>query len=273
MIKILFPPGCYGHYVTNCVYHYTNLNTESSILEFDQTGSSHGIRSKLDVIECGHYKSPGCKFVFSSDDILVTILPVSNRCLDYYNNQFVKQNNSAIVEYILTQSPEQEVETKLSSHWNYQGGLNEMTPKWILREWFSFWINQCWKDGYDRNLYSSVPAVYQFDTDKLFTDFVEIFYNIADKLNLEVVVSREHIAINHNLFQEKQVYHNSQHRCEDWCRELIGSDSLSESPCQTIFDESYVQYFLRCNGYEIQCDGLNTFPTHSNDLRERLYKI
>lgn len=273
MIKILFPPGCYGHYVTNCLYHYTNLNTESSALEFDEAGSSHGIRTKTDIIECGHYKSPGCKFVFSANDTLVTILPVSNRCLDYYNNQFVKQNNSAIVEYILTQCTDQEVETKLSVQWNYQRGLNETTPRWILREWFSFWITKCWEDGYNRHRYTEVPAVYQFDTDELFKNFVSIFYAVSERLDLKVQVNKEHIKTNHELFQKKQRFHNSQQRCEEWLYNVINSNADIASPCQTIFDESFVQYLLRCNGYEIKCDGLNVFPTSGSKLRERLYKI
>ena len=50
------------------------------------------------------------------------------------------------------------------------------------------------------------------------------------------------------------------------------TNNNTASPCQTMLDEAYVQHCLREQGYEIRCDGLDTFPTNSSDLRELIYE-
>jgi hypothetical protein len=50
------------------------------------------------------------------------------------------------------------------------------------------------------------------------------------------------------------------------------NQSLSWKP-NNIIAEAIVQQRLRAKGYEIQCDGLNTFPTDSETLYKLLEKV
>ena len=41
----------------------------------------------------------------------------------------------------------------------------------------------------------------------------------------------------------------------------------------TCLDEIMIQKMLREKGYELKCDGLNTFPPTMNELRKIIYKV
>ena len=69
----------------------------------------------------------------------------------------------------------------------------------------------------------------------------------------------------------QQRYHNSQYRCDKWIKDVIANNE-TDSPCQTILDEAYVQHCLRKQGYEIRCDGLDNFPKSSSELKELIYE-
>ena len=88
---------------------------------------------------------------------------------------------------------------------------------------------------------------------------------------MTVTVDDATMKYNQSNWIAKQSYHNSQHRCDAWIQDIL-EDRDSESPCQTLLDEAYVQRCLREQGYEIRCDGLNIFPRSSRDLRELVYE-
>lgn len=273
MINVVFPPGCYGHYLSNCVYHYTNLNKEQPNIEFDHNGSSHAIRKHNNVIRCGHCESPGYKFNIDPGDTVVTILPDNRHCLDYYNNQFIKQDKGSIIGYVLTQLSVKEINDKLLNNWGYNGKFDNSVPLWILREWFSLWIDQCWHDGYHIDQYLKIPAVIQITTEDIFKNFINSIEAVVDALDLNLKVSTDYMQNYHNLFLEKQKFYGSQIACGEWANCVIDNKIDVVSPCKTIFDEAYVQHFLRKSNFEIKCDGLNVFPTSSLELHNILYKI
>ena len=50
MITIVYPPGCYGHYIVKCLYYYTDLkNSNDEIFKFNENGSSHDIRENKNL--------------------------------------------------------------------------------------------------------------------------------------------------------------------------------------------------------------------------------
>ena len=101
MIKICFPPGCYGHYLGRCVYNFTNLRTgEFNDFEFNTLGSSHELRVDTELrqqLRVGHfaYATDGLQHEATlhvlPEDLAVTILPSPGHWVDYYNNQFVNK--------------------------------------------------------------------------------------------------------------------------------------------------------------------------------------
>lgn len=275
MIKVCYPPGCYGHYLTRSIYSYTNLRIEKyKNFEFDKSGSSHAHRknkkSRL-KIRYGHLDLPD-KITFDNNDDTVTILPCVDHRIDYYNNQFDKHAKKALIKYITLQLPNKEIAQKLNQGWGYKGKFGNDTPIWILREFISLWIVDCMNDGYSVDNYKNVHSKIQITTQDIFLNFQTVLHKICKELNLSINIDNELITENHTKFLSLQKYHNSQLRCQQWVDDII-VEKHSSNPCQTIFDESYVQHLLRASGFELQCDGLNILPTNSADMKKLIYKI
>ena len=275
MIKVCYPPGCYGHYLTRSIYNYTNLRVENyKNFEFDKSGSSHAHRKNQKSqlkIRSGHLDLSD-KITFDDNDDTVTILPCVDHRIDYYTNQFDKYAKKALIKYITSQLPSNEIAQKLNQGWGYSNKFSSNTPTWILREFFSLWIVDCIKDGYSVEKYKNVNSKIQITTQDIFLNFPTILHNICKKLNLLINIDNDSITENHKKFLNLQKYHNSQLKCQQWVNDIINSN-YSLNPCQTIFDESYVQYLLRAAGFELQCDGLNILPTNSSDMKKLIYKI
>ena len=106
-------------------------------------------------------------------------------------------------------------------------------------------------------------------TNDLYTE--NVFPRLINRLGLTIVSDDATMKHNQRSWIAQQRYHNSQHRCNAWVQDVITNNNTA-SPCQTLIDEAYVQHSLREQGYEIQCDGLDTFPTNSRDLREIIYE-
>ena len=278
MIKVCFPPGGYGTYITRCLYSYTNLRIgEFEPLDFDNTGSSHyhyknKHRKQIEeLIQCLHFDVDPGLFIANTDRRLVMV-PSPLHQLDYYNNQYVKYEKRQLISYIDNQLPPEDIKQKLKSGWNYMEPFSETTPAWILREFFSFWITDCFSNGYSVKTYSRIIAEAIIDIQDIFLNFEYTFEYICSMLDLQINIKTDIILDSHKEFLSRQSFHNSQLKCQQWVYDTIKGVRNTASPCQTIFDESYVQYFLRELGYELKCDGLNNFPNNSRDLHNIIYK-
>jgi hypothetical protein len=274
MIKVCFPPGCYGSYLTRCIVNYTELNTNQvDNFDFDASGSSHiiGSNSATKLVYIGHLHQNPLR-TFELPDSIITILPDKNHGLDYFNNQFVKQELGELVTYTLKHFPIEEINNKLTNHWHYSGQFDKNVPRWILREFVSMWITDTIASGYSFDAYNEVPAVLQITTQHIFTDYLKTIQMVSDALQLKLTVDNDTILKNHSKFLNAQRFHNSQLNCEEWVMDTInGADNLP-CPSQTIFDESYIQYYFRLHGYEIQCNGLNDFPNTTTKMNKVIYK-
>ena len=272
MINVLFPPGCYGTFLTKCLYSLTNLNQQKDYcFEFDKFGSSHSHRRNKEsrhVINCGHLET----LDVNPSDKLVVILPCQNHKLDYLDNQFWKQENKQIVGYLHSMYNPNEIKVKLSQSWNYHDDLSTETPTWILREWCSFWINDCLNAGYDFLKYQKFDYATYITTNDIFEDLEDVIFVLAKKLELKVQVTGTQIREIQEKFKQSQLLHNIQKKCLVWVDNVIEKHN-ADSPCLTVFDEAFVQHLLRQNGYEIQCDQLNVFPKNSVDLNSIIYHV
>jgi len=276
MIKICYPPGCYGSYMSRCIYNYSDLREEElDLFQFDKFGSSHSHRDDTKVsnsIQNNHFNNG---ISFDHLDNTLVILPGPAHMLDYFNNSIMKeiqdQNFNLTLQQLKIFFNLDEIGYKLQQGWNYKHGLNNKTPQWILREFISFWIEDCFNNGYDIQTYQTVPHKIHITTQDIFLDFLNTIFKIFKVFNLPVTVSESVIANNHLKFLHAQKYHQSQIHCEQWCHDIL-ERKHSLTPCNTIFDEAYVQHYLRKQGFELQCDGLNAFPTTSTELIKIIYK-
>lgn len=270
MILVLFPPGCYGTYVSRCLYNYTELSVDASVeFIFDKFGSSHVYRQNTPGVETvrpghiEHYTNP------QPDDKIITILTESAHYLDYIDNQLTKQSQGDFIEYITLLFGNNGWYDKLHSKW----GVNSQQdiPNWTIRELMSFYLVDCLKDAYATQPYKKINSVFEITTSDVFNKFLQTLTDMANALNIRLKASADLIIKNHNEFLSKQIHHNIQLKCQQWVDDCINFKS-AESPCKTIFDEAYAQHLLRAHGYEIQCTGLNEFPTDSSELRKIIYK-
>jgi hypothetical protein len=272
MIKVIFPPGGYGTYLARCIYTYTNLRQEEFVqLEFDTHGSSHAyrqIKESKKYIQCEHIDT----FVPDVDSKIIVVLPNRDHSLDYYNNQFHKQEHGQLVSYLTSNFTSEEISNKLTQHWNFNKTLSENTPTWILREWCSFWLEDGWNYGYNRDRYGGLKSDIQIDTQDLVELFDTIFLNLITKLNLTLTVDPCIIKKTHVEFRCSQKFHNSQLKSKEWVNCIINNEPMVIN-CPTIFTEAYIQKLLRDKGYEIYCDNLNIFPTLSTDMKKLIYQV
>jgi hypothetical protein len=202
---------------------------------------------------------------------VVSLLPDNNHNLDYYNNQFCKQQKSQLISFLKSNYLEDDIRYKLKNSWGYTGGLNDHTPLWILREWGSLWIADCWAVGYNRNSYSELSNI-TVEVNSIVESFETTFTNLISKLGLTLTVELCIINQTHARFQQCQQFHNAQIKCNNWVEAVLNNQhSILTNP--TIFDEVYIQKILRDKGYEIYCDGLNELPVLSTSMKELIYQI
>ena len=272
MIKVYFPRGCYGTYLAQCIYNYTNLRTEPlDKIEFNNNGSSHYFWSKKQqlssIIRYGHTDDPSLTI---DADHVVTVLPCPDHRLDYYDNQFFKTEHEQLISYVLTQMSKDEAVYKLNTHWGYTGEFDDTVPRWIMREWCSFWINDVFDQSYNLQEYSKIDSTVQLSTQDILENWMESFTQLALRFNLDLTVDADIIQKQHEHFLKLQKFHNIQLLCEQYVTDLInGVDSIIT--LYSIFDEAYIQQLLRQHNIEIRCDRLDQFPGTTQQLGTLTY--
>ena len=271
MIRVCFPPGCYGTYVTRCIYNYTNLRVEPfTEFTFGDNGDSHQYRHNSNA-KSQIYQGHLGQHPWNDNDVIVSILPCKSHRLDYYNNQFFKQEHGKLIEYISSLWLSDDIDHKLATHWNYHGQFNETVPRWIMREWCSFWINDVLEVSYNLLQYQEINSVAQLTTQDIFENYIELLTEIVSKLGLTFTVNSDIIQQQHENFLSVQKLHNSQLRCEQYVRDLLDGINSNIILC-SIFDEAYIQHLLRSNNLELQCDGLDLFPATTHQLKNLTYE-
>jgi len=272
MIKVYFPRGCYGTYLAQCIYNYTNLRTEPfEGLALNNDGSSHQfwLRSEelASTIRHGHIDAP---YLNVNADHTIVVLPCQEHRLDYYDNHFFKTEKEQLINYILMQMPEQEVIHKLKTHWGYTGKFDSTVPRWILREWCSFWINDVLDLTCDATSYTKIDSTIKISTQDIVENWKESFIQLVSALRLNLTVDVDVIEKQHEQFLALQKFHNIQLRCEQFATNLINGVN-SNIALHSIFDEAYIQHFLRLHNIELQCHGLDVFPNTTQQLRNMTY--
>lgn len=275
MIKVIFAPGSYGTFLSKCLYYLSDIagGTGDCKFVFDLAGSSHDLRSVSDVkkyIQQGHPSTNGGTIQYDKNDISVVIQPCDNNRLDYYDNQFCKQEQKQIVTSLNTNFSSEEIRKKLFDGWNYNHDLDLSTPKWILREWCSFWLEDCLATSYDPLFFRTIPASVCITTQDLFVDLPGTLHRIAQAINVNIVANVRTIKIVQDDFVAAQKMHGIQMRCETWVDDTLAG-RIKDSPCLTLFDEAWVQHQLRKKGYELKCDNLENLPSSTSSLADLIY--
>lgn len=272
MINVIAPPGCFGTYISRCLYHYTNLGFSAGWqMDFDAAGSSHAFRSiNTDKIQKPANLHHDWSKMPNDKSNNVVIYAHADHRLDYYDNQFIKQDKGRLINHLLLSFTMDEISHKLQTQWGYVGPLNEEIPRWIAREFISFWLKHTLEDGYDKSKYLDLPHVKSFCCQDLFErDCFMMLSDLCHALNLDLIETSENVRHNHMTFLSVQRFHNMQIKCENFIESCLDTTdcAVMKSPCVTIFDEAFVQYRLRETGWDIECNELFEFPSDSSRLR------
>ena len=271
MIRVLFPPGCYGHYLTGCLYTYTNLNTTNFDFKLGEDGSSHAFWTHSDCktkIINQHSFGGGDKY--DGPTSTITIIPEPDHYLDYINNQYCKFYKYDLDKFLQDKWWQEDLKLKLSTKWNIQD--SQQAPRWILREYYSFVFLDFLEMNYDRQTYVESKCVASISAQDFFKNFVPVFEKLCQQLNLDLDIDQ--LCSTHEIFLTKQIYHNTQLQIDQWIQDLVSYGTpQSPNPCRTFLDEIYVQAKLRKSGHEIRCDGLEQFPRDFEHMKHLIYKV
>lgn len=263
MIDIIYPHGGYGSYLAQSIYHYSDLRIEQyRPLAISSNGSGHEYRTNANnkkFIRAQHQID-----LMERSEYLILIKPDHDHNLDYFNNHYSKQAKYSLTPYL----DQLKINQKLTQ-WDYNKNYDQQTPNWIVREFLSLNIEELFKNTFDPALYI-IPGTISIVPEDIINNFLPTLKIIFCQFDLKFTVAESEIEKNHNHYLSLQKYYNSQINCNDWIDSILHNKDKS-SPCQTIIDEAYIQHKLRKNGYELQCNNLNVFPTTVDTLRNLLY--
>ena len=265
MIKVVFPPGCYGSFLTKCLYTLTDLGYEPDRqFVFDAQGSSHDHwynQEANSVILWGHLTKADFRYTNTN----VVILPRSGAGIEYYVNQFVKSEAADPVRFLLTQFDQKEIEQKLQSNWDMIGKISD-APVWVLREFLSLSIRAVFDSAYNRAQYGAVQSTCTVETDELFDNLGSVLSRLCEELGLELCADTDTVQQIQTAFVQSQRYRNLEEHIYSYVQAVIAGEEY-ELPEMNFVIESYIQYSLARQGIELSTDGVVGFPLQAGKLK------
>jgi hypothetical protein len=285
MINIFFVPGMFGSSLEFILRSYTNEYVPV-IADIDEDGSMHSFKKEYhpqSVSEIDQFRDN-----LTDNSITTQIYPFQHAHLDkilelhdldkpgtYNILIFADSTKSAelnlLFQYykiavgsnirlgldIFFSNNEHNIAqwNKNYSHWG------QMEP-WQLREWFSLFYVQWVQEWINSTEHVDSTFLKIKNTDILF-DTKNICLKTIDFCNLTLSNDLDSFV---NKWISKQQYIVTEFNLLDQIVEhTINNQEFSWSPI-CIISEAIVQQRLRNAGYEIKCDGLDTFPTNSKML-------
>lgn len=154
-------------------------------------------------------------------------------------------------------------------NWNKDYTHWSQSQPWELREWFSLFYPE-WVQEW-------INSQYQVDDSWLLIKNTDILYSPVDQfkkiINFCGLTEFKGIESFSAKWQTAQKYIVDEFNLLD----NITDSTINNIPLQwnslNIIAEAIIQQRLRALGYEIRCDGLNTFPTDSKTLYNLLEKV
>jgi hypothetical protein len=146
-------------------------------------------------------------------------------------------------------------------------------PVWIKRELLSFNLMPSWFDQVE--WYH--PATWSHDRcqlvllNELLYDFKNTILKIQKAFNLEFKKSVDDMIPCHNQMLSLQKWTTQDWLCNKILQSIIHNQLFDWNDQELpLVSQSWIQWQLRSLGYEIQCHGLDVFPTNTAQLRNLL---
>ena len=147
-------------------------------------------------------------------------------------------------------------------------------PAWVRREFLSFYLMPAWQDQiewYHPDAWHDSRCMI-ITVSELLYNFESCLSKLQQFANLSFKKNISEILPYHEIMLELQ-----QHRTQDQlCKNIVETtinDSMFDWTGQEIPlpSQSWIQWRLRNLGWELACDGLDTWPTNSVQLKKLLY--
>lgn len=150
----------------------------------------------------------------------------------------------------------------------------DSVPHWIKREFLSFYLVPAWNDmiEWDHTASWKHPRCLVVTVKDLLFDFENTLQNLVTRLGLDLKKEIKDILPYHKQNLERQKYLTHDQLCKNIVQSVLNNTALSWEPLG-LCSEVWIQWSLRNHGFEIRCDGLDTFPTNSVHLKELLYPV
>jgi hypothetical protein len=291
-VPIAYHGGTYGTYLEWCL---TSLaGADQLILPFTDLGSSHKFKGNpLHVDAVSEFLSANQSTKFARfhpknqqqhsisnrlDQVcdivqhMIYIYPDRDSVLLTINNYFTKiWNNWWTDLFLITASTDAK---KLYQNWPVAADTAiQDIPVWIQREFLSLYFMPAWHDQvewYHPDHWQN-PGCHIITVKDLLNNFEETLQKISLFCNIEYVRPIQDLLPFHeqNLKNQKYLHHDA--LCADIISAVTNNQNLLWEPL-SLLSEAWIQWQLRNLGYEIQCHGLDKFPTNSVHLHELLYQ-
>lgn len=286
-IPIIFHPGTYGTYLEYLLNTWTNVGENANIdLEpFTESGSSHNYLGNH-VNDFRGWQQYACqgpyqKFVRLHPKALATdsVTNVISKILADVDTAIYIEATDDDQLWVLNN-----MATKIWDNWLgyellgtldiiYQNWpvkpgtpINDI-PRWILREFLSFYLFALWKDMTELS-YRDItqPGLIIIKLRNLIEFPTRVLSSLAKHIGTDLVVDQEFIQNLHSEMMSKQVFYNRDIYCKNIARAIINQDLIVNWQGLTIIDEAYIQNQLRLSNLELACNGLDLFPSTVKDI-------
>lgn len=289
-VAIVFSGGSYGTYLEWCL---TTLTSDANpTVPFTEIGNSHNFKGHhLQNIDGWrrYVRSPAeHQFVRlhpktkNTDSIaahineiskdtrkIIYLQPDQQTVLLVVNNFFYKIWDSWIDHSFNTAIDA----NKIYSNWPVSRDVPVTEiPRWIMREFLSFYLMPAWFDQTEFHSDGHIPAALTIAVSDLLFKFPETLSVIKNAFSLEYQQPVSVIEPIHQTNLQLQKYLLQDKICNSII-DSVRTNTTVSWPNLTLPSEAWVQWKLRNCGLEIRCDGLDIFPTSSVQLRELLYPI
>ena len=296
-IPICYPAGGYGTYLewvlttmstTGLIQHPFNKNGNSHKFfgnQFMNIQKWHKYVKQDQPVQWGrlHPKTEqsqsianNLNAILSTVKKIIHIYPDQNSVLLLINNYFTKLTVEGIWEdwwnwqFSNLISPD-----KIYNNWpvNRDVDINKI-PVWVQREFLSYYLMPAWHDQVEWFF----PDTWQNDQcctvmiNDLLYNFEETVSNLKNFCDVNWVRPVEDMLSSHSIMMSLQKNLNQDMLCNQIVDSVINKIHFDWSTYPLpLASQCWIQWQLRNFGYEIQCHGLDRFPTDSNQFKKLLY--
>lgn len=292
-MPIAFSAGCYGTYLE---WALTCLVTDQEpVAPFTDSGSSHlFLGNHVGNITVWRRYTQGSRYhqfvryhpKVSKDESLVdnleeTLKSVDNMILIYpdQNSQLLVINNwisKACEDWLNEEVIPNVGADQIYKNWPVAPGTPiESVPVWILRELLSYYLMPAWQDQVEWYLpdHWQNSRCHVILVNDLITRFEHCLEVIRQQCNLTYLKPIHSLRNFHEQMLALQRYRNQDYLCNSIVSNTLNNVYFDWQDQEVpLGSQAWVQWQLRNLGWEIQCNGLDIWPTNSVQLRNLIYQ-